>query len=193
MKKSTMILSLTLLVLLAVANTVFGYEMRKSFAPPTPSYQTTNDKSSNDDMSNSLRTAVIDKNSNTVTFKGQDVNIVLFGGPENADDKFVVGGLVNPTINVPKGSKVTLTLINEDMGMPHGMEIIASPPPYAYMSMMQGPVYPGAYLPVVPQAENEAYPTVSTTFTASQSGTFYYICQVPGHAAKGMYGEIVVE
>lgn len=193
MKKSTLTIGITLLVLLAVANTVFGYGVMRGFTAPNPSYQITNNNNANDAMSNSLKTAVIDKNSNSVTFKGQDVNVVLFGGPQNADDKFVVSGLVNPTINVPKGSKVTLTLINEDAGMPHGMEIIASPPPYAYMSMMQGPVYPGAYLPVVPQAANEVYPTASTTFTAFQSGTFYYICQVPGHAAKGMYGEIVVE
>jgi plastocyanin len=31
------------------------------------------------------------------------------------------------------------------------------------------------------------------TFTASTSGTYQYLCPVPGHAQKGMVGSFVVE
>ena len=29
-------------------------------------------------------------------------------------------------------------------------------------------------------------------FIAVRAGTYYYLCQVPGHAQMGMYGELVV-
>lgn len=36
----------------------------------------------------------------------------------------------------------------------------------------------------------DKYPTAVTTFKTNQEGTFYYICQYPGHAAKG--AELVI-
>lgn len=219
MKKSTLFLGLTLLGVLALASTAFGYmggfgmggfgmggfgmmgrygmmggyRMMGGFGNPNSNYQTIDTNKANDAMNTALQNAAVDKTNNTITFNKQDVNITLLGGPEYADEKFVVGSLVNPTIKVVKGAKVTLNFINEDEGMLHGIEVITSPPPYAYMSMMQGPIYPGAYVPVIPQAEDGNYPNASATFVASQSGTYYYICQVPGHAAKGMYGKIIIQ
>jgi len=29
--------------------------------------------------------------------------------------------------------------------------------------------------------------------TAATPGTYYYVCQVPGHAQDGMYGKIVID
>jgi uncharacterized cupredoxin-like copper-binding protein len=29
-------------------------------------------------------------------------------------------------------------------------------------------------------------------FIAARAGTYYYLCQVPGHAQMGMYGELVL-
>ncbi|CAA7600447.1 Cupredoxin [Acididesulfobacillus acetoxydans] len=144
------------------------------------------------DIKASLVNATVDKSANTITYAGSSVKIVMLGGPQNADGKFVIDGLINPTLNIPEGANVTLEFINQDSGMPHGVEITTATPPYAYMSMMQGGIYPGAFIQPLPPATAAKYPAVTTSFNAKQAGTFYYICQFPGHAEKGMYGKIVI-
>ncbi|UOF88874.1 hypothetical protein LSG31_13085 [Fodinisporobacter ferrooxydans] len=144
----------------------------------------------------SLQNAVIDKKANTITYKGNDVKIVLLAKMNDAsnrkDDTFVVGGLINPAIHVQKGAKVSLELINEDNDMPHGLEITPASPPYPYMSMMAGGIYPGSFIHPIPESTNTQFATASTTFTADQSGEFHYLCEYPGHAQKGMYGTFVI-
>ncbi|MGC7873204.1 hypothetical protein ACPUYX_16975 [Desulfosporosinus sp. SYSU MS00001] len=144
------------------------------------------------DMDSSLTNATVDKSSNTITYTGSAIKIVMLGGPEEADGKFVIGGLINPTLKIPQGAKVTLEIINEDTGMPHGVELTTAAPPYAYMPMMQGTIYPGGFIPPVPESSNNQFPSALISFSASQTGEFYYICQYPGHAAKGMFGKIVI-
>ena len=148
-------------------------------------------------MQSSLQNATVDKTDNTITYSGKTVKIVVFGGAmdnskSGAAEKFVIGGLVNPTLQISKGAQVTLELINEDTNMPHGIEVTDVHPPYWFMSMMQGGIYPGTFIPPIPEANSDSYAEASTTFTASQTGTFQYICEYPGHAAEGMYGEIIV-
>jgi rusticyanin len=128
----------------------------------------------------SLENAKVNKSDNSITYSGKDIKIVMLGGPKEADGKFVVGGLINPTVYVPKGSRITLEFINEDEGMPHGIEITNAGPPYPYMLMMQGGVYPGTFINPVPEANENGYPAALTTFTANSAGQYYYICQYPG-------------
>ena len=144
------------------------------------------------DMATSLTNATVDKSANTITFTRTNVKIVMLGGPEQADGKFVIAGLINPIIRIPQGANVTMEIINEDTGMTHGVELTTAPPPYYYMVMMQGGVYPGSFIPPIPEAAGNQYPSAQVSFTASLAGEFYYICQYPGHAAKGMYGKIIV-
>lgn len=151
----------------------------------------------NRDMQSSLQNATINKANNSIIYSGQSIKIVVFGGAmgdsnSGPDEKFVIGGLVNPTLHIQKGARVTFELINEDTGMPHGIEVTSAQPPYEYMSMMQGTIYPGTFIPPIPAASKDAYPVDTSSFTASQSGTFHYICEYPGHASKGMYGKIIV-
>lgn len=137
--------------------------------------------------------AQVDEQANTVTYTGSDVKLVVVGGPEEADEKFVINGLINPTVYLPKGATVTLEFVNADEGMPHAFRITDAFPPYDYMAMMDGAVYPGSLIPTLPVAANGEYPVAESTFTAAETGTFYYICQYPGHAQEGMYGQIVIE
>ncbi|KLU60783.1 rusticyanin precursor [Peptococcaceae bacterium CEB3] len=175
------------------ANGSWGYGMMGgSFNGANYSSAVTDPTGAANDMKASLVNATVDKSANTVTYTGSDVKIVMLGGPQYADGKFVIGGLVNPTLNIPRGAKVTMEFINEDTGMPHGVEITAAAPPYAYMAMMQGGIYSGAFIHPLPPATAGKYPAVTTSFTASQAGSFYYICQYPGHAQKGMYGKVIV-
>jgi rusticyanin len=149
--------------------------------------------SSDNEMTGSLKNAAINKKDNSITYSGDNVKIVMFSGAEGFDDKFVIGGLVNPTIYIKEGSTVNLELINKDKDAPHGVEITEAAPPYYSMTMMQGGTYPGSYIPVIQQAADGKYPFVSTSFNASYNGEFHYICQYPGHAANGMYGKIIVQ
>ena len=145
------------------------------------------------DIQTAQANAQVDEAANTVTYTGNDIKIVMLGGPEEADEKFVVAGLVNPTIYLPKDTTVTLEFVNADEGMPHAFEITTAGPPYYYMAMMSGGVYPGSFIRTLPAANADEYPVAEITFQAGTAGTFYYLCQYPGHAAEGMYGIIVIE
>jgi rusticyanin len=144
-------------------------------------------------MQESLQHATVNQTANSVTYTGKTVSIVMWAAPKTADEKFVIGGLVNPTLHVAKGATVTLELINEDAGMPHNVVVTAAAPPYPYMTMGIGVAFPGAWLPVIPVANNGQYSVTSTHFTASASGQYDYLCQVPGHAESGMYGKFVID
>lgn len=155
--------------------------------------QTLDINSSDNEMNGSLKNAAVNKQDNSITYSGDNVKIVMFSGAQEADDKFVIGGFVNPTIYVKEGTAVDLELINKDKDAPHGIEITEAAPPYYPMTMMQGRTYPGSYIPVIPQADDGKYPFATTSFKANYKGEFYYICQYPGHAANGMYGKIIVQ
>lgn len=147
----------------------------------------------NEEVKNSLANVKIDNGTNSVTYSEDNIKIVLLASAKQADDKFLVDGLVNPTVYIPKNSTVTLELINEDEDVPHAFEITSAAPPYANMSMMQGGVYPGSFIDPIPYAASGKFYAASTSFTAKYDGEFYYICQYPGHASQGMYGKIIVQ
>ena len=159
----------------------------------TTNFSYLDEKTVNKDMADSLKNTTVDKKNNTITFKGKDVTIVLLGGPKIADGKFFIGGLINPTIQVPKDANISLKMINEDEGMNHGVEITNAAPAYNYMTMMDGGIYPNTFITPLPEAIKDKYPTSVTTFTSNQNGTFYYICQYPGRASKGMYGKFIIK
>lgn len=162
------------------------------------SVKTIQPSNANQEMQSSLQNATVNKANNSITYSGKTVKIVVFGGAmgdstSGPAEKFVIGGLVNPTLHVQRGAHVTFELVNEDTDMPHGIEVTSAQPPYGTMSMMQGGIYPGAFVHPIPAASKNAYPVATTTFTANQPGTFNYICQYPGHASEGMYGQFIVD
>ncbi len=131
---------------------------------------------------------------NSVEFLGKNVSIPMAAGPKNAKSmySFAVYGLINPTIIVRKDAKVTIQLVNEDDDMYHNLVVISDRPPYPYMSMMIAPAFEGSFIRPLPESSDNKYPATSGSFIASRTGTFYYICQIMGHASKGMYGKFVV-
>ena len=152
----------------------------------------------NREMESSLSAAKVSKATNIITYSGDSVKIVAFGGAMDNNgsgpkEKFVIGNLVNPTIHIQKGAQVTLELVNQDTDMPHGMEISTAQPPYGFMTMMQGGIYPGAFIQPIPSAHHGEFLEATTTFKANEQGTFYYLCEYPGHASEGMYGKIIID
>lgn len=142
----------------------------------------------------------VNAKANTVTYSGPDVTINMVAvQPGHDDQTFEVAGLTNPTLIVPLGATVHLTVVNMDYGdnMEHGLILTPAPPPYPYISMM----YTGPGLvqvePLLPwRSEKDVaqahYAALSTTFVARDPGRFWYVCPTPKHAEQGMYGKFEI-
>jgi len=153
---------------------------------------------------------------NTIVFNSTYVNLVVFtmgaGRAENLTgheppyyargDVFVIGGLIDPTIVLPAGAEVHVTVINLDDNMYHNFVIVTTPPPYPYnvmMNTMMGggismmPLLPPAHYFTSPEVyEGQAY-SFQYDVSSLPEGQYWYLCTYPGHAQIGMYGELVVE
>jgi rusticyanin len=137
--------------------------------------------------------AVVDRAANSVTFAGQQVAMTILGAPADGhDETFRLAGLTNPTIVVPAAAQVTLELINADAGMDHNWLLTNAQPPFAALTMMNAPVVLGAATETLPKAASAALPATTITFRTMTPGRYTYLCSVPGHAAKGMYGTFIV-
>lgn len=139
--------------------------------------------------------AGIDSKANTVTYGGHSVTVVALASPHGQPNMtWEIDGLVNPTVVVQPGTQVDIVLANTDWGYMHGFELTTTPPPYPYMAMA-GAADNFFLMPLPPRtAKNTAtasYYTRSASFTTT-SGTYHYFCPVPGHAAAGMFGTLVV-
>ncbi|QXJ35633.1 plastocyanin/azurin family copper-binding protein [Saccharolobus shibatae] len=147
-------------------------------------------------------------NNNTLLFTSSNIILVVLGmGHERAinltgqqppayaqHDVFVIYGLINPTLIIPRGATVQVVFINLDDDMLHNIAITPVPPPYPYYPMMYIRMNTIGMTPMLPYANynsGQAY-EFSFTTTFSQPGVYYYVCEYPGHAEMGMYGEIVV-
>ncbi len=149
--------------------------------------------------------ATVDPTSNTVTYTGTNVTLdVIAVQPDKPDTTFAIAGLVDPTVKIARGASVTLRLVNMDYGsdMPHGLVLTRTPPPYPYMAMpmMGGGMMRGGTVGIPPldarsdeNLQNATYASATVQFRATTPGTYYYVCQVPGHAQDGMYGTLIVE
>ncbi len=152
-------------------------------------------------IQSSSRGATIDPTTNTVRYSGTTVTLdVIAVQPGKPDTTFEIAGLVDPTVEIPRGATVTLNLVNMDYGadMPHGLVITRFPPPYPYVAMpMMGGGPSAGIPPLVARNEQDlqtaTYAAGSTQFHATTPGVYYYLCQVPGHAQEGMYGKLIVE
>ena len=139
--------------------------------------------------------ASIDPKANTVTYAGHSVTLVALASPHGEPNMtWEIDGLVNPTVVLQPGTQVDVVLANTDWGYMHGFELTTTPPPYPYMAMAG--VADSFFLMPLPSrtAKNTAtasYYTRSASFTAA-FGTYHYLCPVPGHAAAGMFGTLVV-
>lgn len=139
----------------------------------------------------------IDRATNTITYHSLHDRLVLLAAPavlHLSGMQWEIDGLINPKIVVPRGAQVTVDLVNADQGYRHGFEVTTAAPPFNEMAMMQGggAAFAGAFImPIRPETSQGQYHG-STRFTAATAGTYHYICPVPGHAAQGMAGLLVV-
>ena len=126
---------------------------------------------------------------NTVTY-GKNANVVAAAVlPGFPFPSFEIHHVKNPTLDFPAGATVKFTFINTNKGFGHSFDITKKGPPYAVIPQI-APIVAGTGFSPVPAAGKFGY----ATFTwHPAAGTYYYVCQIPGHAATGMFGKIVVK
>jgi len=136
----------------------------------------------------------------SVMFMGHKIHIVMVAvEPGSPDQTFEIHKLVDPEITVPAGTAITLTILNMDFGagMIHGVVIGKAKPPYKTVVPLPLPGQIAEIPLIMPRTKKSVtksmYYIGTTTFTAPKApGTYYYLCQMPGHAKAGMYGKFVV-
>jgi len=126
----------------------------------------------------------------TVTYSGKTVHVVAAAVlPGFPFPSFEVHDVKNPTLDIPAGAAVDVTFINTNKGFGHSFQITQKAPPYAVMPSID-PVVAGTEFSPVPAGGKFSY----ADFTwHPKAGTYYYLCTIPGHAATGMFGKIVVK
>jgi len=178
------------------------------------SYKTISIQDAINEMSIPQDDVQVNKKDNTITFNSLNVNITPFAMmrsdamnaidivPSSSDDTqgdaFVIDEMINPTLVVKSGTLLHVTVVNLDEDMGHNFVITTLSPSYSLMPM-QGMMNDNAVflnsMPIIPnekQQEGYAY-EFTTALTLEKSGTYWYICTYPGHAAEGMYGKIIVQ
>jgi rusticyanin len=133
--------------------------------------------------------AQINKAENTLTFSESPIRILALAGPEDAMFSYRIEGLTNPTLRLPAGARLRLTVVNVDDDMSHDL-VISSPhstfperpeiPPHAVRTSLLG------------ARQGEVFQGEGLLIQATQPGTYEYFCSLPGHAKGGMHGRIEV-
>ncbi len=167
-------------------------------------------------------------NNRTIAFASSSINLtVLAMGGDRArnltgtelpsystDNVFVIYGMINPTLVVPRGAVLQVTVVNLDEDAYHDFVIGTLSPPYPYMAMqgmmtasrgggpggwgmmMGGGGAYGSFLRMMPVLNPADYadgwaPFYSYSVTLNGGANLWYLCTYPGHAQSGMYGQIL--
>ncbi len=137
----------------------------------------------------------LDTGANTI-YINESADLPVMMGPMNAASmySFEILGLINPEIIIHEGVHVHFTAINIDDDSSHNFVLSSQGPPYGYMGGpgLMGGVSFMSMINYMPPVSGGHYSYDNFTYTFSHSGTYWYLCSYPGHAEKGMYGEISV-
>jgi rusticyanin len=138
--------------------------------------------------------AHVNRASRTITFTTTSVRLAAEASPPGGpDETFRIAGMANPTVIVPAGARVSIRVINADPDTAHGMVITSSTAVRSWMPMMTAPPsFEGSALWFLGNPTSAGMHSGTLTFTAAHSGTYRYLCAVPGHARKGMTGTFIV-
>jgi hypothetical protein len=104
---------------------------------------------------------------------------VIFGFGETSNNITSPG----PTLYLQEGTTYTMTVYNLDTTTSHAWEIVPT------KAVSSTPMF-GAGIDItsfIPPGGSG-----SVTFTANETGNFYYVCTHAGHIDYGMYGNVVV-
>lgn len=163
---------------------------RNGYTPPTQSTPGEQGYISNSQLASIETSRPVAESNGSLIFGGDSVEILVLMGPMAEGQSmysFVIDNLTNPTLVIPRGAQVTMTVVNVDTDAYHALTLTSVAPPYSYnlMPMMMSSLASTHDLPPS-SSSGLASQQISFTFT----GNMYYLCPVPGHAQAGMYGLI---
>ena len=129
----------------------------------------------------------------TITFTTASIHLAVVASPPGGpDETFRIAGLVNPTLIIPAGSRVSMQIINADPDTAHGLVITASNARSWVPMMTATPAFAGSALWFLGDPTAAGMHAGTISFTAASPGNYHYVCPVPGHAQKGMTGIFIV-
>lgn len=137
--------------------------------------------------------ASVDRAARTVTFTTADVKLAVLASPSMPAESYRIAGMTNPAISVPAGAHVTIELVNADADMAHGLAVMPAGAARSAMPMMTAaPSFSGAALWFLGRPTAAGMHAATMAFTATATGSYQYLCPVPGHAQQGMAGTFAV-
>jgi rusticyanin len=138
--------------------------------------------------------STVDRARDRITFSGTTDHLVVLASPTGGpDEAFRAAGMVNPTITVKSGARITIEVVNADSGAAHGLVVTASGSASSGMPMMTAvPAFSGAAVWFLGNPTSAGMHAGTLTFTATKPGTYQYLCPVPGQARDGMAGTFAV-
>lgn len=137
----------------------------------------------------SSSSAQVNKAENTLTFSGSSIRIVALAGPEDNMFSYRIAGLTNPTLRIPAGARVRLTVVNVDDDMSH--DLVVSPPHKAFPARPEIPPH-AVRTTRLAARHGEACQGEVLLIQAMRAALCDYFCSVPGHAKGGMHGRLEV-
>lgn len=136
--------------------------------------------------------ASIDTLDDTITFHSTAVSFTVVAiAPGKPDMTFTIAGLANPAIVVPRAAQVTVWFINNDTDEAHGWLITDTKPPFGF-GLLDAPAITSTSAGPIGNPTSAGDGADIISFTASDPGSYDYICPMPGHAQMGMHGSFVV-
>ena len=124
---------------------------------------------------------------------GEVVEITLYAGEINNQSVYAYGlsreNLTSPgpTVRVKVGDLVRIKLVNVGV-LPHVLAVSGKVEENPNIQPVFENAEVGSVLePVLPGESGMA------VFKPNRAGRFYYLCTIPGHVSRGMYGVFVVE
>ena len=125
----------------------------------------------------------------TLTFTGKAIRLVVTTGPDKDMLSYRIQGLRNPTLVVPKGATLRVLFVNSDEDMRHNLRFADDQPPFATKPVLKNAA--GSH-DLAPGKETSHHAEELVVVGPEEAGKFSYVCTIPGHAAGGMYGLVVV-
>jgi rusticyanin len=138
--------------------------------------------------------ATVDRSYERITLSGSSDHLVVLASPSGSpDETFRIAGMVNPTITVNPGARISIEVVNADPDAAHGLVVTADSSASSRMPMLTAaPAFSGSELWFLGNPTSAGMHIGTLTFTANKSGTYQYLCPVPDHARDGMVGAFVV-
>jgi rusticyanin len=145
-------------------------------------------------LGNSRPPGPVNTTGHRITFSGKSVHLTVIAGPSGGPgDTFRIAGLVDPTIAVKAGTRVSIEVINADATAANGFVVVAKGSAATSMPMMSAtPAFSGSALWFLGNPTAAGMHAGTLSFIAGRAGNYHYLCPVPGHAQAGMVGGFIV-